>query len=41
MKDRDERWDAPLTQQQWDAAAWMFRDDYDAKLANTPVGGRA
>lgn len=32
MKDRDERWDAPLTQQQWDTAAWMFRDDYDTTV---------
>jgi hypothetical protein len=24
--DRDEKWDAPLTQQQWDAVKFMFED---------------
>ena len=28
----DERWDAPLTQEQWSAVSWMFDDRADTEL---------
>jgi hypothetical protein len=29
----DPKWDAPLTQAQWDACKWMFEHGDDAELA--------
>lgn len=26
IDEHDSRWDAPLTQEQWNAAKWMFED---------------
>jgi len=35
----DERWDAPLTQEQWNAVAWVFQSD--AQLLDDEPGESA
>lgn len=37
----DEKWDGPLSREQWDAVRWLYRDRLDRGDVDVGLGGAA